>query len=220
MISGMLHKRVYLIGGKPELVIYSDSSTGLDTIELRNELDPAIIPENDAIGIFLLGGVMADKVPVEISSSTSIIFSSQSVIIRSNNSLRFGDWYGKARTITDLQNRCAVISVPGMRYFNKDFVARLIFRPVLDRLLFEKGYIPLHASCAVKGEKACIIAGAAGSGKSTLLWGLLEKGMSFISDDRLLVKEKEGGPFYTHSFPEFIRLPLFQGCSFYWITPA
>ena len=74
MISGILHKRVYSIGGKPELVIYSDSSTGLDTIELRNELDPTIIPENDAVEIFLLGGVMADKVSVEISSSSSIIF--------------------------------------------------------------------------------------------------------------------------------------------------
>ena len=208
MICGKLEKRLYLIGGKPQLVVHGDVSEALEVVEIEYVRYREMVPVSGAIHIFILGGKIAEVARVEIPREASIIFSSRYVVIKSDTAHRYGEWYGKAGTVIDLRNRQGVISVPGLRYFNKDFVSRMIFRPVLDRLFFECGYIPLHAAGVLSGGMGCIIVGETGSGKSTLLYGLVESGKGFLGDDRILVvNEGESSP-CIHSFPEHIRLPI------------
>ena len=202
MIAGKLERRVYLIGGRPQLVVHSDCQEALEAVEIRCTAGSKRNPDKDAVHIFILGGGSAELAQVEVPPGASDVFVTKYVVIKSDNSHRYGDWYGKAETVTDLTNRRAVISIPDIGYFNRDFVSRMVFRPVLDRLLFECGFISLHAAGVVSGRTGCIIAGNAGTGKSTLLHGLLEEGLDFLADDRIFVKKGN-----IHSFPEYIRLP-------------
>ena len=202
MIAGKLESRVYLIGGRPQLVVHSDCPEALEAVEIRCTAGSKKSPDKGAVHIFILGGRSAELAPVEVPPDAENVFVTRYVVIKSDNSHRYGDWYGKAETVTDLSNRRAVISIPGLDYFNRDFISRMVFRPVLDRLLFECGFISLHAAGVVSGRTGCIIAGNAGAGKSTLLHGLLEEGLDFLADDRIFVKKGN-----IHSFPEYIRLP-------------
>jgi hypothetical protein len=208
MIEDKIEKRLYLIGGKPQLVVFGDISEVFEMIEILHVPHDKIAPEPGAMQIFILGGRLAEKAPVEIPKNAKIIFSNRYVLIRSDNNHRYGEWYGKAQTIIDIRSRRAVISIPGLEYFNRDFISRQIFRPVLDRLLFEYGYISLHAAGVSKAKNGCVIAGIGGQGKSTLLSSLIDADMSFLADDRVLIKHENKSSPVIHSFPEYIRLPI------------
>lgn len=61
-------------------------------------------------------------------------------------------------------------------------------------LLQHKGALICHASGLAKGEDCFAIAGFSGGGKSTLMLNLLEEPeLNYITNDRLLLKDVEGG---------------------------
>ncbi len=58
--------------------------------------------------------------------------------------------------------------------------------------MIKRGFLLLHAAGAVSGEgEGLAIAGRAGRGKSSLLLHLLNRGLKFASNDRLLIKNAE-----------------------------
>ena len=208
MITGKLEKRLYLIGGKPELVVYGDISEAIEVVGLRYTSTCQEMQHEETVNIFILGGKSAETAPIKIPYKVFSVFSGQDIFITSDKSCSYGEWYGKVRTVTDLRHKRAIISIPGLRHLNKDFVSHVIFRPVLDRLLFECGYIPFHASGVAYAETGCIITGTAGSGKSTVLFGLLKSGMGFLGDDRISIRKEGKSIPVIHAYPEYIRLPL------------
>lgn len=54
------------------------------------------------------------------------------------------------------------------------------------------GYAPLHASGGIL-KKNILFAGRSGSGKSTMAYNLLQMGGKILSDDRIFLKNHEGG---------------------------
>jgi len=200
-----LKKKVYSIGGSPELVVYGDINPVFAATELIPSEDHTAEPERDAIRIFFLGGTQAAAAPLEIPPDTRPVFEDSDVTIKAKGAYRYGEWYGRARSITDLERKLAIIVLPGLKPLNKDFISRFIFRPILDSLLSERGYIPIHAAGIAFGTGGCIIAGPAGSGKTSLLTGLVERGFGFMADDRILVKEDSVKGVCMHAFPEYIR---------------
>jgi HprK-related kinase B len=66
-------------------------------------------------------------------------------------------------------------------------IARLLAKKVHD------GWTICHAAAVTSGPKGLAIAGIAGAGKSTLSLHLMATGVDFVSNDRLLVKAREGG---------------------------
>ncbi len=199
-----LRKRVYRIGESPLLTVYSDNGAALDALELRPD-DTVEPPQSPSVEIFLLGGKIADFARVEFPETATTVHASDTVSIRSDGSRHYGSWYGKAASVADAGTGRAIISVPGLRHYNPDFVSRLVFRPVLDRLLLDRGWLPLHAAACAENGRGCLLAGDTGSGKTTLLLRLLEEGAGFLADDRTLVRE-EGGRFRVHAFPERLRI--------------
>lgn len=202
-----LMKRVYRIGGSPILAIHSNCPAALDAIELRQCETPEAASLSPMLEIFLLGGGFAERAWINPPVKADTVYTSEGVSILSEDGRHFGNWYGKASSVSDLQTGRAVISVPGFRYYNPDFIVRYIFRPVLDRMFLDRGWLPLHSAAVAKDGRGCLLVGATGSGKTTMLLKLLEKGMDFFADDRALVREDKGG-FHLHAFPERMRIAV------------
>ena len=196
---------MYRIGGEPELVVYGDTTAVFKATELRAAHDNSVNPKSDAIRIYFFGGASCENIPVEIPHTARFLYESEDVVLKADGFVRYGDWYGKARSVADLQQKQAVIVVPGLNGLNIDFVSRFIFRPVLDRLLAANGYIPFHAAGVVSSDGGCLIMGPAGAGKSSLVKGLVESGFQFLADDRILIKHGGPGGLFIHAFPEYIR---------------
>jgi hypothetical protein len=207
MSAPRLWKRVYRIGGSPLLAVHADSRAALDALELRHTDDPDGPRLPFPLEIFLLGGGIAGRARVESPEAADTVYSGEAVSILSRGGLHYGGWYGKAASVADPRTGRAVIRIPGLRHYNPDFISRHIFRPVLDRLLLDRGWLPLHSAACAAGERGCLLVGETGAGKTTLLLRLLEEGMGFFADDRALVRE-EGGRFRLPAFPERIRLAL------------
>ncbi|MCE5251657.1 hypothetical protein LLG96_15725 [bacterium] len=207
MTIRLLKKLVYEIGGRPELVVYGDSTAVFNATGLRSMVNTGAEPHRDAIRIVFLGGTRASGIPFEVPENASTVYDSNGVLLRENGVFLYGSWYGIARSITDRKHRQAIIVMPAAGRFNKDYISRFIFRPILDELLCLNGYVPLHAAGIVLRWGGCIIAGSAGSGKSSLVMELVNGGSGFIADDRVLVRKTgaSGNICMMYAFPEFIR---------------
>ncbi len=195
VIRGRFLHKVHAIGDVPILDVYADCREMLDVLGLDALDDIAAAP--DAMELFLLGKDYPRSVRV---------FPPDGIFTRgkpAQGNEGYLEWYGKGSAVHDTIRNRAVLIVPGMKYYNPDFVSRGIVRPLLDRMLVARGYIPLHAA-AVTGRHALILSGKPGAGKTTLLMGLLERGLNYLADDRTVLTH-DGGKAVVHKFPEHIR---------------
>ena len=200
-----MKKKVYLIGERPELVIYGDIEPVFSTVELRPVQDSHVVHTREAIRIFFFGGSSAEHIPVEIPSSSETVFENENVRITFDGVNRYGEWYGRALSVHNPEKKTAVIVLPGLKSLNTDFISRYIFRPILDELLCDSGYILLHAAGVASQGDGCIVTGSAGSGKTSVVSGLIEKGFEFIADDRIVLSKNDKNRVCMYAFPEFIR---------------
>lgn len=82
---------------------------------------------------------------------------------------------------------------------------------VLSFALVRQGVEPLHSTVVVKNGQAVAFLGNCGYGKSTLAGGLLQAGFQILTDDMLIIKEKDGeflaypGPPRIKLFPEIAK---------------
>lgn len=74
---------------------------------------------------------------------------------------------------------------------NLNQVVNFIIAQYLARRLGE-GWLSCHASAVALGAEGLAIAAQAGSGKSTLALHLMSTGLSFVSNDRLLIRRDDG----------------------------
>jgi len=203
---GFLVKRLFRVGDETGIAVFADTRRAFDSVGLWGGVDAGPGEPPGAARVFLLAGRTAERARIGFPRESETLMETRHVVLKSFRSCIYGEWYGKARSVMDPGKRSAVILVPGLKFYNRDFMARLVLRPILDRLLFECGYVPLHAAGTASGGKALIIAGETGTGKSTLLKGLMDSGMCFLADDRLLLRTDSGTP-TVHLFPEYLRLP-------------
>ena len=200
-----MKKKVYLIGERPELILYGDIEPVFAAAELLPVIDNQVEPVIDAIRIFFFGGAAAEHFPFEIPPSSKTVFENDDVRITSDGINRYGQWYGRALSVLNPEKKTAVIVLPGLRALNTDFISRYIFRPILDELLYDSGYMLLHAAGVASHGEGCIITGPAGSGKTSVVSGLIDKGFEFIADDRIVLKKDDDDRVCMYAFPEYIR---------------
>jgi hypothetical protein len=205
MMRGALHRRVYAIGGDPAIAVYGDCGAALDSLELRSMPDGEASSVSGAVELFLLGRVRSRRLTIDFPRDAKPVYSGHGIIETERGGVRYADWFGKAKSALNPARDRAVVLFPGIRYFNRDFTARAVLRPLVDRMLAAKGWFPVHAAAA-GGGTGIILAGGAGMGKSTLLYGLVSAGMGFFGDDRVYFRRTTVG-FEIGAFPEFIRLP-------------
>lgn len=77
---------------------------------------------------------------------------------------------------------------------------------VLSYALIKRGLEPIHATVVVTGSGALALLGDCGYGKSSLAAGFLRAGGRLLTDDLLLLEEKNGG---LLAYPSFPRIKLF-----------
>jgi len=209
MSGAILKVRRAVVGNDTAVRFFSDDEETLAFTGLVAAADSGAGDETTAaVRIFIIGGDMAERAAVDRGRDCCVLFDDGFISLSGAGRLRYGDWYGKAQSVIDLAAKTAVLVMPGLRFYNRLFVSHQILRPLLDRLLFECGYVPLHAAGAAYGGRACLIAGDTGRGKSTLVSGLVGAGFSFLGDDRILVARGDGAGCVVHRFPEYIRLPV------------
>ncbi len=204
MNNGDLVRRVCVFGEKTVLGVYADIPSALDILDLSFAPESAGHERPPDMRLFMLGGKRAGRESVEVPNGAALLFESGLVTVSSQGQTHYGGWFGKAKSVYARDRKTAVLVMPGMRRYLPDFVARFIFRPILDRMLWDAGYLPLHAA-AISGHRGCLLVGESGSGKTTLLLDLLEKGAEFFGDDRALVTWRNGRA-ELHAFPERIRV--------------
>jgi hypothetical protein len=153
----------------------------------------------------------------EIPEDAVEIFQSDTATVWFGNGVHYADWCGKAKSVYHQRYQTAIISMPGLRQYHPDFTARSVFRPVLDRMLWQAGYIPLHAA-ALAHPSGCLLIGAAGAGKTTLLRGFLRRGGSFLGDDRALVVRRQRR-MEIDAYPERIRYVGEENSPKQWCIP-
>jgi hypothetical protein len=79
--------------------------------------------------------------------------------------------------------------------------ARMV-RDIVLHLLARDGYLALHASAAVIGDKAIAVVGEKRAGKTTLLMHMLQRfGAAYVSNDKLLVKATASGGATVYGVP-------------------
>lgn len=198
MRPAVLYRRIYSFGDALTLAVYADSREALNLAGLVPGVEDA--PHPPAMELFFLGGRAAFRGATGGPGDGEEILRTPSVSVYSRGMLHFGYWHGKAESVLDRGRNRAVIVMPGARMYHPDFVSRSVCRPVLDRMLWEAGYIPLHAA-AVAYPEGMIIIGDAGTGKTTLLRGLLAEGAEFRADDRAVLRESGS----LLRYPEAIR---------------
>jgi hypothetical protein len=66
-----------------------------------------------------------------------------------------------------------------------------ILQPIIEWRLLLKGYFLLHAGAVCKDGMATLIVGRGGSGKTQVVIDLLRKGFELISDDMVILKDKQ-----------------------------
>lgn len=205
-----LHRAVFRIGGEPVLALLADSRAALDASGLLPGPDPEVGETYPALELYLLGGEAAMRAENGTPDNAESVIRTATVEVRVAEGVHYGAWFGKADSVFDPERGKAVVVVPGLSEYHPDFVARSVCRPVLDRMLRERGYFPFHAASAAVRGKGCLIVGPAGSGKSTLLRGLLDKGGAFLSDDRAIMALRQGSTDILH-FPEYLRIAVSRG---------
>jgi len=61
-------------------------------------------------------------------------------------------------------------------------------------LRMREGSLLCHAAAVAKGDRGLVLAGFSGMGKSTLALHLMEQGLDYVSNDRLLIRRAAGAP--------------------------
>jgi hypothetical protein len=79
--------------------------------------------------------------------------------------------------------------------------------PALSVLLYQRGFLTLHASCVKIGETAVAFMGDSGAGKSTLAASLLVLGHGLVSDDVTVINNTGSGPEAYPGYPGFHLTP-------------
>lgn len=69
-----------------------------------------------------------------------------------------------------------------------------LYRILMDFITVGSKYLPLHASCVQKGDKAIGLIGESGGGKTSLLIKLLQENCLFVADDSLFATENSITP--------------------------
>ncbi len=69
----------------------------------------------------------------------------------------------------------------------------------------DRGWLLCHCAAVARGDRGIAIAGLPGRGKSTLALELLERGVNFVSNDRLMIR-REGGELSMLGVPKFPRV--------------
>lgn len=80
-------------------------------------------------------------------------------------------------------------------------VRHLLLDQVLPLVLSSRGHLVLHGSAVAAPEGTIAFVGDSGSGKSTLASSFTEDGMAVLTDDCLLLEEKEGCLTAIPSYP-------------------
>lgn len=201
MNSGKLHSKTYSIGGKSVLKVSSDTRNIFGFLELRPDIDSFSNCQDSDYNIIILSRVVESFKILEKNNCTEI-FSYSNVKIYSSDGNKFGDWYGKAQSLTNSRNDISIIIYPGYRDYLPAFFYRMIFRPILDTMLINNGYLLIHAAAVSANDSGWIIAGETGTGKSTTVKALVSEGLFFFGDDRTVLHTDR--PFHILSYPEYI----------------
>ena len=86
--------------------------------------------------------------------------------------------------------------------FFPDLILHLyILQPLVEMLLFRKGWMVIHAGAVHRNGKAYLIAGRGGSHKTDCVIELMRRGYDYVSDDMVILNGKE-----ILSFPHSISL--------------
>ncbi len=205
-----LLRRYYRIGEVAALTVYADSRTALDAVGLVDSPEPVPGEARPEMALFILGRDTAVGFPSAPEGETETIIENGAVEVRKSGVLHYGTWFGKASSIYDPERGAAILLFPGVKRYHPDFAARSVCRPILDRMLLERGYLPFHGASASRYGRGCLITGASGSGKTTLLRGLLNHGWSFLSDDRAVAVVRNGAGELLR-YPENIRTVVARG---------
>jgi hypothetical protein len=88
----------------------------------------------------------------------------------------------------------------------EDLLRHDLLRGVMAAILRRRQIVVLHASCAVDGAKAVILAGPSGAGKSTTMAALVTRGWRMVSDDVLALRLNDHGRIEALPGPIHVRL--------------
>lgn len=81
-------------------------------------------------------------------------------------------------------------------------IRTFLFGTVFGLLVYQRGMLPLHASCVRIGNVAVAFAGSSGVGKSTMAAAFLQRGYHILADDITVVDvNRPGGPVVLPAFP-------------------
>lgn len=84
---------------------------------------------------------------------------------------------------------------------NRDFVEIFILNTCFPHILVQCNQFAMHGSAIKIGNFSIIVSGVSGSGKSTLSEVLIEKYGKFLSDDVVLIEQKDDKIYALPSFP-------------------
>jgi hypothetical protein len=68
-----------------------------------------------------------------------------------------------------------------------------LLHPIVLRIMFAQGYLPVHAGAVVCQDRLIVLAGSKGAGKSTLAVALHRQGFPLVCDDLLYLKQTADG---------------------------
>ncbi len=84
--------------------------------------------------------------------------------------------------------------------------SELLVGPVFSCLLRQRGLTCLHGAVLALDDRVIALVGPAGAGKSTTSLGLVQRGATLISDDLVVLRERDGRPVVSAGAPR-LRLP-------------
>lgn len=120
-------------------------------------------------------------------------------------------WFGSSLVVRKIQTGVHLAWLPeGVIAFgpltgNPNQVVNFINNLYLDNLLAEDGQLFHAAGVCTGGGRGLGLAGQSGKGKSTLALKLLEDGLDFVSNDRLVVTDR-GGQLHMQGVPKYPRI--------------
>lgn len=92
----------------------------------------------------------------------------------------------------------------GACHKNANQIINLVNSQYLSRLV-RSGYLVCHSAAVMKGSAGLGLSGVSGAGKSTLALRLISRGLTYVSNDRLLVR-KESDCIHMAGVPKMPRI--------------
>jgi len=145
-----------------------------------------------------------EKVTIEFGETPKKLSNilNETVNIQSNNK----ELLLKLKTVANyyISNGNKIIIEKTAATVTEDSIRLFLFGSAIGALLFQKGYLVLHAS-AIKTEKGAVLfCGHSGSGKSTTLQELIKRGYKKLSDDTIALyyDEKKKKIMCIPSYPQ------------------